>query len=162
MKLGEVITSIPTLDFDEEIVEYKNSSFTVQKNTEVIHGEVEGGRKITCYSKENQSEFSEKRRLKDLDKKHSERKSPRQLRSSDSVRDREHSDTFFQLESRGAMAASSAAKDSRDVVRRAEDLCRNQRGSQTEHYGHSCSIAMTGACNSENTDNGGCPTASAH
>ena len=56
----------------------------MQKDTEVIHGAVEGGRKITCYSKENQSEFSEKRRLKDLDKKHSERKSSRQLKSSDS------------------------------------------------------------------------------
>ena len=34
-------------------------SFTVQKNTEVIHREVKGGTKTNCYLKENQSEFSE-------------------------------------------------------------------------------------------------------
>ena len=45
------------------------SSFTVQKDTEVIHREVKGGTKINCYLKENQSEFSETRRLEDLVKK---------------------------------------------------------------------------------------------
>ena len=85
LKLGDVITTIPKIDFNEETVEYRNLSFTVQKDTEVIDGEVEGGTKINFYLKENQSEFSEKkRRLKELVKKHSERKSPRQLRSSDS------------------------------------------------------------------------------
>ena len=79
-----MVTTITKIDFNEETVEYKNLSFTVQKDTEVIHGEGKGGTKITCYSKENQSEFSEKRRLKDLAKKRSERKSSRQLRSSDS------------------------------------------------------------------------------
>ena len=44
-------------------------SSTVQKDTEVIHREVKGGTKINCYLKENQSEFSETRRLKDLVKK---------------------------------------------------------------------------------------------
>ena len=33
---------------------------------------VRGGTKVSCYVKENQSEFSETRRLKDLVKKHSE------------------------------------------------------------------------------------------
>ena len=47
-------------------------SFTVQKNTEVIHKEVKGGTKINCYLKEYQSEFSETPRLQDLVKKHSE------------------------------------------------------------------------------------------
>ena len=46
-------------------------SFTLQEDTEVIHRKVKGGTKIHCYSKENQSEISETRRLKDLVKKHS-------------------------------------------------------------------------------------------
>ena len=50
--------------FDSE--SRSDSSFTVQKDIEVIHREVTGG------MKENQSEFSETRRLKDLVKKHSE------------------------------------------------------------------------------------------
>ena len=92
LKLGQEITTIPTIDFNKETVEYKNLSFTVQKDTEVIHGEVKGGTKTTCYLKENLSEFSEKRRLKDLMKKHSERKLPRQLRSSDSERPEDRDD----------------------------------------------------------------------
>merc|ERR1711874_405962 len=47
-------------------------SFTVQKDTEQIHGEVKRGTKVICYLKEDQSEFLEERRLKDLVKKHSE------------------------------------------------------------------------------------------
>merc|ERR1711871_1608287 len=47
-------------------------SFTVQKDTEMVHGEVKRGTKIICYLKEDQSEFLEERRLKDLVKKHSE------------------------------------------------------------------------------------------
>merc|ERR1712021_235214 len=47
-------------------------SFTVQKDTELVHGEVKRGTKIICYLKEDQSEFLEERRLKDLVKKHSE------------------------------------------------------------------------------------------
>ena len=42
------------------------------------------------------------------------------------------------------ISVSSAAKDSRDVVRRAEDLCRHQGGSRTEHCGHSRGNATTG------------------
>ena len=48
-------------------------SFTVQKGTQVIDSEVKGGTKTNCYLKENQSEFSETRRLMDLVKKHSQR-----------------------------------------------------------------------------------------
>ena len=44
----------------------------MQKDTEVTPREVKGGTKINCYLKENQSEFSETRPLKDLVKKHSE------------------------------------------------------------------------------------------
>merc|ERR1712176_282364 len=47
-------------------------SFTVQKDTELVHGEVRRGTKVICYLKEDQSEFLEERRLKDLVKKHSE------------------------------------------------------------------------------------------
>merc|ERR1712046_460054 len=41
-------------------------------DTEMVHGEVKRGTKIICYLKEDQSEFLEERRLKDLIKKHSE------------------------------------------------------------------------------------------
>merc|ERR1740129_2091940 len=47
-------------------------SFTVQKDTELVHGEVKRGTKVICYLKEDQSEFLEEHRLKDLVKKHSE------------------------------------------------------------------------------------------
>merc|ERR1712098_556668 len=47
-------------------------SFTVQKDTEQVEGEIKRGSKIICYLKEDQSEFLEERRLKDLVKKHSE------------------------------------------------------------------------------------------
>merc|ERR1711879_920225 len=47
-------------------------SFTVQKDVEQLHGEVKRGTKVICYLKEDQSEFLEERRLKDLVKKHSE------------------------------------------------------------------------------------------
>merc|ERR1711874_556039 len=47
-------------------------SFTVQKDTELVHGEVKRGTKVICYLKEDQSEFLGERRLKDLVKKHSE------------------------------------------------------------------------------------------
>ncbi|CAE7203721.1 swo1 [Symbiodinium sp. CCMP2592] len=47
-------------------------SFTVQKDTELVHGQIKRGTKIICYLKEDQSEFLEERRLKDLVKKHSE------------------------------------------------------------------------------------------
>merc|ERR1712039_997299 len=46
-------------------------SFTVQKDTELVHGEIKRGTKVICYLKEDQSEFLEERRLKDLVKKHS-------------------------------------------------------------------------------------------
>merc|ERR1712129_628200 len=41
-------------------------------DTEMVHGEIKRGTKIICYLKEDQSEFLEERRLKDLVKKHSE------------------------------------------------------------------------------------------
>merc|ERR1711972_1015784 len=47
-------------------------SFTVTKDTEQAFGEVKRGTKIICHLKEDQTEFLEERRLKDLVKKHSE------------------------------------------------------------------------------------------
>merc|ERR1712038_572037 len=47
-------------------------SFTVQKDSEQAHEEIKRGTKVICYLKEDQSEFLEGRRLKDLVKKHSE------------------------------------------------------------------------------------------
>merc|ERR1711920_592368 len=47
-------------------------SFTVTKDTEKIYGEIARGTKIICHLKEDQTEFLEERRLKDLIKKHSE------------------------------------------------------------------------------------------
>jgi len=47
-------------------------SFTVVKDTEQVYGEVKRGTKIVCHLKEDQTEFLEERRLKDLVKKHSE------------------------------------------------------------------------------------------
>merc|ERR1712176_184362 len=47
-------------------------SFTVQKDVEQTYGEIKRGTKIVCHLKEDQTEFLEERRLKDLVKKHSE------------------------------------------------------------------------------------------
>jgi len=47
-------------------------SFTIVKDTESVYGEMKRGTKVICFLKEDQSEFLEERRLKDLVKKHSE------------------------------------------------------------------------------------------
>merc|ERR1711939_1270065 len=47
-------------------------SFTVTKDTDLTYGEIKRGTKIICHLKEDQTEFLEERRLKDLVKKHSE------------------------------------------------------------------------------------------
>merc|ERR1712054_396875 len=47
-------------------------SFTVMKDDDKVHGDLKRGTKIICTLKEDQSEFLEERRLKDLVKKHSE------------------------------------------------------------------------------------------
>merc|ERR1711934_663847 len=47
-------------------------SFTVTKDTENTYGEMKRGTKIVCHLKEDQTEYVEERRLKDLVKKHSE------------------------------------------------------------------------------------------
>merc|ERR1712037_914329 len=47
-------------------------SFTVQKDADNTYGELKRGTKIVCHLKEDQTEYVEERRLKDLVKKHSE------------------------------------------------------------------------------------------
>merc|ERR1712241_1609490 len=47
-------------------------SFTAQKDTEFVHGEVKRGLKVISYLKEDQFVFLEVRRLEDLAKKQSE------------------------------------------------------------------------------------------
>merc|ERR1712054_223446 len=47
-------------------------SFTVLKDTDQVYGEIKRGTKIVCHLKDDQTEFLEERRLKDLVKKHSE------------------------------------------------------------------------------------------
>ena len=44
----------------------------MQKDTEMVCGEVKQGTKISCYLREDQSEFLEERRLTDLVKLHSD------------------------------------------------------------------------------------------
>merc|ERR1712032_895736 len=47
-------------------------SFTVTKDVDNTYGELKRGTKIVCHLKEDQTEYVEERRLKDLVKKHSE------------------------------------------------------------------------------------------
>jgi len=59
---------------DEQYIWESNAGgvFTVKKDTEKAWGEIKRGTKIICYIKEDQTEYLEERRLKDLVKKHSE------------------------------------------------------------------------------------------
>ena len=67
------MTKYNEIQMDNDSESRSDLSFTVQQDSEVIHREVKGGTKINCDPKDNQSEFSETPRLKDLVKKHSER-----------------------------------------------------------------------------------------
>ena len=55
-----------------KVEEVSGRSFTVRKDTELVHGEVHRGTEVTRYLKVDQSEFLEERRLEDLRKEHSE------------------------------------------------------------------------------------------
>merc|ERR1712139_216425 len=72
--VAEKVRVISKHNDDEQYVweSAAGGSFTVQKDTELVHGEVKRGTKIILSLKEDQSEFLEERRLKDLVKKHSE------------------------------------------------------------------------------------------
>ena len=67
------MTKYNEIQMDKKLRQHKlRTENKKQNDTEVIHREVRGGTKTKCYLKENQSEFSETRRRKDLVKKHSE------------------------------------------------------------------------------------------
>ena len=68
------MTVITKSNDDEQYVweSAAGGSFTVVKDDDMMHGDIKRGTKIILSLKEDQSEFLEERRLKDLVKKHSE------------------------------------------------------------------------------------------
>jgi len=72
--VAEKVTVITKSNDDEQYVweSAAGGSFTVVKDDDKTHGDIKRGTKIILSLKEDQSEFLEERRLKDLVKKHSE------------------------------------------------------------------------------------------
>merc|ERR1712098_1021007 len=72
--VSDKVTVVSKNNDDEQFIweSAAGGSFTVQKDTDKVHGDLKRGTKIICTLKEDQSEFLEERRLKDLVKKHSE------------------------------------------------------------------------------------------
>merc|ERR1712196_367128 len=72
--VADKVTVITKSNDDEQHVweSAAGGSFTVVKDDDKVHGDLKRGTKIICTLKEDQSEFLEERRLKDLVKKHSE------------------------------------------------------------------------------------------
>ena len=69
----DCMTKYNEIQMDKKLRQHKlRTENKKQNDTEVIHREVKGGTKTKWYLKENQAEFSETRRRKDLVKKHSE------------------------------------------------------------------------------------------
>ena len=73
-RLVPQVTVITKSNDDEQYVweSAAGGSFTVVKDDDKTHGDIKRGTKIILSLKEDQSEFLEERRLKDLVKKHSE------------------------------------------------------------------------------------------
>merc|ERR1719446_343644 len=72
--VSDKVTVVSKSNDDEQYVweSAAGGSFTVVKDDDMVHGDLKRGTKIICTLKEDQSEFLEERRLKDLVKKHSE------------------------------------------------------------------------------------------
>merc|ERR1719456_154553 len=72
--VSDKVTVVTKSNDDEQYLWESSAggSFTVVKDDDKVHGELKRGTKIICTLKEDQSEFLEERRLKDLVKKHSE------------------------------------------------------------------------------------------
>merc|ERR1711964_193436 len=72
--VGDKVTVVSKSNDDEQYVweSAAGGSFTVMKDTDLTYGELKRGTKVILTLKEDQSEFLEERRLKDLVKKHSE------------------------------------------------------------------------------------------
>merc|ERR1719235_618038 len=72
--VAEKVTVVTKSNDDEQYIweSAAGGSFTVVKDDERAHGDINRGTKIILSLKEDQSEFLEERRLKDLVKKHSE------------------------------------------------------------------------------------------
>merc|ERR1719326_802702 len=72
--VSDKVTVVSKSNDDEQHVweSAAGGAFTVMKDDDKVHGDLKRGTKIICTLKEDQSEFLEERRLKDLVKKHSE------------------------------------------------------------------------------------------
>merc|ERR1711900_89590 len=72
--VSDKVTVVTKSNDDEQYIweSAAGGSFTVMKDDDKIHGDIKRGTKVILTLKEDQSEFLEERRLKDLVKKHSE------------------------------------------------------------------------------------------
>jgi len=72
--IADKVVVVSKSNHDEQYVweSAAGGSFTVTKDEDKKYGEIKRGTKIICQLKEDQTEFLEERRLKDLVKKHSE------------------------------------------------------------------------------------------